>query len=60
VNSFRIVFNQFLGANFERLPDRIYAHTGYGSLYDYFDVTDIVRGEGGGSPPLQSPAQPGL
>lgn len=44
VNTFRVVFNQFFGTEFERLPNRIFAHPSYDSLYDYFDVTEIVRG----------------
>ena len=52
VNTFRIVFNQFLGADYQRLPDRIFAHPGHGSLYDYFDVTEIVRGDEAPQPGL--------
>jgi len=43
VNSFRIVFNKFFGATFEKLPDRIYASPDVFQIYDFFDVTDIVR-----------------
>ena len=45
VNSFRIVFNKFFGTDFEHLPDRIYASPDVFQIYEFFDVTDIVRGD---------------
>jgi hypothetical protein len=45
VNSFRIVFNKFFGTEFERLPDRIYASPDVFQIYEFFDVTDIVRSD---------------
>ena len=47
VNSFRMVFNKFFGTDFEHLPDRIYASPDELQIYEFFDVTDIVRGEEG-------------
>lgn len=43
VNSFRTVFNQFFGTDYARLPDRVFAMPTTAQLYDFFDVTDIVR-----------------
>lgn len=43
VNTFRILFNKYFGAESERLPDRIYAFPDIIKIYDFFDVTDTVR-----------------
>jgi hypothetical protein len=43
VNTFRIVFNKLFGTEFERLPDRIYAFPDIYSIYDFYDITDVVR-----------------
>ncbi|WP_191060951.1 sulfatase-like hydrolase/transferase [Geminicoccus harenae] len=43
VNSFRMLFNKYFGSDLERLPDRIYAFPDIFRLYDFFDVTDVVR-----------------
>jgi hypothetical protein len=45
VNSFRLVFNKFFGTKFEQLPDRIYASPDVFQIYDFFDVTDLIRGK---------------
>ncbi|WP_159715994.1 sulfatase-like hydrolase/transferase [Geminicoccus flavidas] len=43
VNSFRMLFGKYFGSNLERLPDRIYAFPDIFGLYDFFDVTAVVR-----------------
>jgi hypothetical protein len=43
VNTFRIVFNKYLGTRFKRLPDRVYAFPDTDRIYDFYDITDIVR-----------------
>lgn len=45
VNTYRIVFNEIFGARFPLLPDRIFAFPNTGALYDFHDVTEIVRPE---------------
>ena len=42
VNSFRIVFDQYLGSEFGLLPDRVYASPDVFHIYEFFDVTDKV------------------
>ena len=42
VNSFRLVFNLYLDAGFELLPDKNYAYYG-GHPYKFFDVTEKVK-----------------
>ena len=42
VNSFRLVFNQYFGADYELLPDKSYAFYG-DHPYKFLDVTDKVR-----------------
>ena len=42
VNSFRLIFNQYFGADYELLPDNSYTFYG-GHPYKFFDVTDKVR-----------------
>ena len=39
VNTFRVIFNYYLGADFDLLEDRSY----WGGPYDVVDVTDIVN-----------------
>lgn len=41
-NSFREVFNLYLGTDMERLPDRCYYST-YSRPFDFIDVTDRVK-----------------
>ncbi|MEA2012674.1 MAG: hypothetical protein U9O87_06270 [Verrucomicrobiota bacterium] len=45
VNSFRVVFNHYFGANLELLPDRSYFSTAK-YLYKFYDVTDRIRKDG--------------
>lgn len=40
VNTFRIVFNTYFGANYDPLPDRTY-YTSYENIYGFKDVTDV-------------------
>lgn len=42
VNSFRLLFNQYFGADYELLPDKSYAFYG-DHPYKFLDVTDTVR-----------------
>lgn len=44
VNSFRVLFNTVLGADFLLLPDRIFAFPNDRKIYEFHDVTDKVRG----------------
>ncbi len=44
VNSFRVVFNQFFGTDFELLEDKSFFSTAL-YLYDVYDVTERVRRE---------------
>lgn len=46
VNTFPLVLNKHFGTNLERHPDRIYAFPDGLKIYDFFDVTDSVRGDG--------------
>jgi hypothetical protein len=43
VNTFRIVFDKYFGTNFKRLPDRIYAFPDTSKIYDFYDITDLLR-----------------
>ena len=44
VNTFRLVFDEYFGANLPLLEDRSYAIIdGYNHVYDFFEVTDTVR-----------------
>jgi hypothetical protein len=43
VNTFRIVFEKYFGTEFKRLPDRSYAFPDIFKIYDFYDITDIVR-----------------
>ncbi|MFP4537396.1 MAG: sulfatase-like hydrolase/transferase [Dichotomicrobium sp.] len=44
VNSYRVLFNSYFGAEFPLLPDRIFAFPNYRTLYEFHDVTEKVRG----------------
>jgi hypothetical protein len=44
VNSFRLVFRLYFGADLATLPDRNYVFRGLKHVYDFTDVTDRVRG----------------
>jgi hypothetical protein len=43
VNTFRIVFDKYFGTNLKRLPDRSYAFPDLFTIYDFYDITDILR-----------------
>jgi len=43
VNSFRLLFNRYFGAELPLLADRNYAFPNAANRFDFFDVTDIVR-----------------
>jgi hypothetical protein len=43
VNTFRVVFNLYFGADLEILPSRNYVFRSLNRLYDFTDVTDLVR-----------------
>jgi hypothetical protein len=45
VNTFRIVFDKYFGTTFKRLPDRSYAFPNLFRIYDFYDITDILRDE---------------
>lgn len=47
VNSYRVMFNAVFGTDFPLLPDRIEAFANDHELYDFRDVTSIVRGGNG-------------
>ncbi|MBS3813256.1 hypothetical protein KGY64_05470, partial [Candidatus Bipolaricaulota bacterium] len=42
VNTFRLIFNLYFGAEYDLLPDKSYAFRDGKNIYDFFDVTDIV------------------
>lgn len=42
VNSFRLIFDLYFGADFALLPDKSYAYS-VDRPYDFFDVTDKVK-----------------
>jgi hypothetical protein len=43
VNSFRVVFNEIFGGDYERLPDRV-LYSEYDLPYQFHDVTDDILG----------------
>jgi hypothetical protein len=43
VNTFRIVFNKHFGTTLKRLPDRIYAFPDKSKIYDFYEITDVLR-----------------
>ena len=43
VNSFRLVFNLYLGTKYELLPDKNYIFEDINHLYKYIDVTSVVK-----------------
>jgi hypothetical protein len=43
VNSFRLLFDKYFGAEYRLLPDRILHFPDLSHLYDFFDVTERVR-----------------
>ena len=42
VNTFRLIFNEYFGGNYEMLDDVNYMLTG-GKSYEFFDVTETVK-----------------
>jgi hypothetical protein len=40
VNSFRVVFNAYFGAELPLLPDRVFAHVSQQRFYEFFEVTE--------------------
>jgi hypothetical protein len=47
VNTFRVIFSEYFGADLPRLPDRSFNHPDNEHLYDYRDVTDMLPLPGG-------------
>jgi hypothetical protein len=45
VNSYRVLFDTYFGADLPLLPDRIWAFPFDAELYEYHDVTALVRGD---------------
>jgi hypothetical protein len=43
VNSFRLILDRYFGARLPLLPDRDFAFHGFGGVYHFADVTDLVR-----------------
>jgi hypothetical protein len=43
VNSFRVVFDAYFGADLGLLPDLVFAHVSQQDFYEFFDVTDRIR-----------------
>ena len=43
VNAFRVVFNEYFGADLPLLPDRVYAHVGLRHFNDHFEITDRLE-----------------
>ncbi len=43
VNSFRLVFNEYLGTDFSQVPDRSYILPDLKHLYDFVDVSEKIR-----------------
>ena len=39
-----MVFNKYFGTKLKRLPDRVYAFPDTDRIYDFYEITDIVRG----------------
>jgi hypothetical protein len=42
VNTFRLVFNEYFGADLELLPDRSFTWPDNDRIYDFQDVTDLI------------------
>lgn len=45
VNSFRLIFNYYFGANLKNLPDKSYFIPNIDSPYNYFEITDMLRSD---------------
>ena len=50
VNSFRVVFNAYFGADLAMLRDKSYIFTDQLHLYDFRDVTDLLRADPSNTP----------
>jgi hypothetical protein len=44
VNTFRVIFNNYFGTNLNILPDKSFAFVNHGRIYDWFPVSDKLRG----------------
>ena len=44
VNQFRVLFNEYFGLDLPTVPDRNYIFPNQGNLYEFIDVTDLLRG----------------
>ena len=44
VNSFRMLFDKYFNASLEQLPDRMIGFPNIFRIYEFFDMTDAVRG----------------
>ena len=42
VNTFRLVFREYFGADLELLPDRSFTWPDNDHIYDFRDVTDLI------------------
>jgi hypothetical protein len=47
VNSFRMVFNAYFGTDLPLLEDRSFAHTDLDHFFEFFEITDQLRGDDG-------------
>ena len=47
VNTFRVVFREYFGADLEPLPDRSFTWPDNDHIYDFRDVTDLILDPGG-------------
>ncbi len=43
VNTFRIVFNEYFGADFELLEDRSFTYPDLDHVYDFYEITDRLK-----------------
>ena len=43
VNSFRVLFRQYFGADLENLPDDTFVPPSRPKLFSFIDVTDVIR-----------------
>jgi hypothetical protein len=43
VNTFRLIFDRFFGADLPLLPDRNFQYRSKSKLYDFFEITDRIR-----------------
>jgi hypothetical protein len=43
VNTFRVLFDKYFGTELGRLPERINAFPDTSGIYDFYDITDLLR-----------------